>query len=95
MTIDIAAVTHIARLARMKLPEEDRQLLVTQMNNVLDYVKQLNEVNVDHVAPMTGCQDMALRWREDIVNDGGQPEAILAGAPARAADFFKVPKVLE
>lgn len=95
MTIDIAAVTKIAHLARIKIPDEEKPLLAEQISNILGFAQQLDEVDVAGVAPMTGCQDMGLRLREDAVNDGGQSENILANAPGRAADFFVVPKVVE
>ena len=95
MTIDIATVTRIAHLARLKVAEEEKPLLAQQLTSILDFVKQLDEVDVAGIVPMTGGQDMALRLRPDVVNDGGQPENILANAPGRAADFFVVPKVVE
>ncbi|MGB4102223.1 MAG: Asp-tRNA(Asn)/Glu-tRNA(Gln) amidotransferase subunit GatC [Alphaproteobacteria bacterium] len=95
MTIDIATVTRIANLARIKMPEEDKPQLSGQLNSIFDFVKQLDEVDVAGITPMAGCQDMGLRLRADAVHDGGQPENILANAPERAADFFVVPKVVE
>lgn len=95
MTIDTNVVTRIAHLARLKVAEADKPLLAQQLSSIFDFVKQLDEVDVTGVAPMTGAQDMALRLRPDVVNDGGQPENILANAPGRAADFFVVPKVVE
>lgn len=95
MSIDTAVVTRIAHLARIKVAEADKPQLAGQLSNILDFVAQLNEVDVTGVAPMTGCQDMALRLRADVVTDGGDAEAVLANAPNRAADFFVVPKVVE
>ncbi len=95
MTIDTAVVTKIASLARIKVPEEDKPQLAGELNKILGFVAQLDEVDVKGILPMTGCQDMALRLREDVVTDGNQPENVLANAPGRAADFFVVPKVVE
>jgi aspartyl-tRNA(Asn)/glutamyl-tRNA(Gln) amidotransferase subunit C len=95
MAIDTTIVTRIADLARLKVAEADKPLLAQQLSSIFAFVEQLDEVDVTGIAPMTGAQDMAFRLRADVVNDGGQPENILANAPGRAADFFVVPKVVE
>ena len=66
-----------------------------ELNGILGWIEQLNEVNVDGVEPLTGAAHMALKMREDVVTDGGYPEKVLANAPDRAGDFFAVPKVVE
>lgn len=95
MSIDLATVNKIASLSRLKVPEEEKQQLAKELNGILNWVEQLNEVNVEGVAPLANVNDMALRQREDVVNDGGKPQDILANAPAKTADFFTVPKVVE
>ena len=95
MTIDIATVTKIASLSRLKVEEADKPALADQLNQIFDFVAQLDAVDVSTVAPMTGCQDMVLRPRDDVVNDGGSPDTVLDNAPQRTGDFFVVPKVLE
>ena len=93
--IDQTAVTRIAHLARLKIPPEEQQQVAGELSKILDWVAQLGEVDVSGVAPLTNVNDQILRWREDVVNDGGKPEDILANAPAKTADFFTVPKVVE
>jgi len=66
-----------------------------ELNGILGWIEQLNEVNVDGVEPLTGGAQMALRLREDVVTDGGIAEQVLANAPDRAGDFYAVPKVVE
>jgi aspartyl-tRNA(Asn)/glutamyl-tRNA(Gln) amidotransferase subunit C len=95
MSIDISTVTKIAHLARLKIPDEEKQQVAGELSKILTWVEQLNEVDVTGVAPMANANDMPLRWREDVVSDGGRPEDILANAPAKTADFFTVPKVVE
>ena len=95
MTIDTATVTKIAGLARLKVEEADKPTLAGQLDRILDFVAQLDEVDVGNAPPLAGAQAAALRLREDVVNDGGDPEAVLANAPQRTADFFVVPKVVE
>lgn len=93
--IDIATVTRIASLARLKLTEAERPLLAEQMTSLFAFIDQLDEVDISGFAPMTGNHDMALRLRDDVVNDGNDAEAILTNAPQRTGDFFVVPKVVE
>lgn len=95
MSIDISTVTKIAHLSRLKIPQEEQQQVAGELNKILDWVAQLDEVNVANVEPLTNVNDMPLRWREDVVTDGDKPEDILANAPAKTADFFTVPKVVE
>jgi aspartyl-tRNA(Asn)/glutamyl-tRNA(Gln) amidotransferase subunit C len=95
MSLDPATVRRIAKLARLRLDESQVAQLQGELNSILGWIEQLNEVNVDGVEPLTGAAQMALRMRDDVVTDGGIREAILANAPERAGDYFAVPKVVE
>ena len=95
MSIDTATVAKIAHLARLNLPPEEQQTTAGELSKILDWIAQLAEVNTDAIEPLTSVNDQALRWREDKVTDGDKPEAILANAPSKTADFFTVPKVIE
>lgn len=95
MSIDSATVTKIAHLARLKVAEGDKPQLADELNGILDFIAQLDEVDVKGVAPMTSAHAMTLRQREDAVTDGGDAAAVLANAPQRTGDFFVVPKVVE
>ena len=90
-----ATVRRIAKLARIRVTEEEVAPLQAQLNGILGWIDQLNEVDVDGIAPLTGATDMALRLRADAVTDGGVAEQVLANAPDRAGPFFAVPKVVE
>jgi aspartyl-tRNA(Asn)/glutamyl-tRNA(Gln) amidotransferase subunit C len=95
MSLDPATVRRIARLARIGIAENEVARLQTELNGILGWIEQLNEVDVSNVEPLTGAAQMALKMREDVVADGGDPEAVLANAPDRAGDYFAVPKVVE
>lgn len=95
MSLDPATVRRIAKLARIHLDEDELPRLQKELNTILGYVEQLAEVNVEGVMPLSGGMEIAMRMREDVVNDGGYPEKILANAPDRIGDFFAVPKVVE
>jgi aspartyl-tRNA(Asn)/glutamyl-tRNA(Gln) amidotransferase subunit C len=95
MSLDIATVRRIATLARIGVEEADLPTLQEELNGILGWIEQLNEVNVDGIEPLTGAAQMALKMREDVVTDGGYPDKVLANAPERAGDFYAVPKVVE
>lgn len=95
MQVDEATVRRIARLARIKVTDAEAKALETEISGILDWVKQLDEVDVGNVEPMTRVIPMTLRKRDDTVTDGDIPEQVLANAPQREGDFFVVPKVVE
>ncbi len=95
MSLDPATVHRIAKLARIAVPESDIAPLQAQLNSILGWIEQLNEVDVDGVEPLAGAAHMAMRLREDVVTDGGIAELVLGNAPARAGAFYTVPKVIE
>ena len=95
MSLDAATIRRIATLARIRVEEHELAPLAAELNGILGWIEQLNEVNVDGIEPLTGAQQMALKMRDDVVADGGYPEKVLANAPDRAGDFYAVPKVIE
>jgi aspartyl-tRNA(Asn)/glutamyl-tRNA(Gln) amidotransferase subunit C len=95
MQVDADTVRRIARLARIKITDEEAKALEKELSGILDWVEQLDEVDVGNVEPMTRVMPMTLKKRVDEVTDGGIAEQVLANAPQRADDFFVVPKVVE
>jgi aspartyl-tRNA(Asn)/glutamyl-tRNA(Gln) amidotransferase subunit C len=95
MSVDQKTVRRIAHLARIAVTEEDVPHLQGELNAILSFVEQLNEVNVGGVEPMTSVTPMTMKKRQDGVTDGECAEKILRNAPAREDDFFVVPKVIE
>ena len=95
MSVDTATVRHIARLARIAMSDAEADALVPELNNILGWVEQLQEVDVSGVEPMTAVIPNRLRLREDEVTDGGVREKVLANAPVAEHGFFAVPKVIE
>ena len=95
MSLDPATVRRIARLARIHVEDWQVAQLQTELDGIIGWIDQLNEVDVSHVEPLTGAAQMALRMRDDVVTDGGQAEAVLVNAPERAGAFYAVPKVVE
>ncbi len=95
MSVDLATVKRVARLARIAVSEEEANRMTGELNGILGFVEQLSEVNVEGVEPMTSVTPMEMRKRQDVVNDGNKADAIVANAPATDRNFFQVPKVVE
>ena len=95
MSIDKDTARRVAHLARIEVKEDDLENLAGSLSNILDFMEQLNEVDIEGVEPMTSVTPMALKKRTDEVTDGGYPERILANAPDAREGFFAVPKVVE
>jgi aspartyl-tRNA(Asn)/glutamyl-tRNA(Gln) amidotransferase subunit C len=95
MSIDKNTVGKIARLARIKVTEQEKDVLSAELSNILKMIEELNAVNTDGVEPLTSVVQMQMFEREDKVTDGAIPDKILKNAPEQAAGFFVVPKVVE
>ena len=95
MSLDKATVARIATLARIKVPEADREALGRELDQILGFVEQLAEVDTSGVEPMASVEHQRLPMREDVVTDGDRPDDILRNAPSPARGFFTVPKVVE
>jgi len=95
MSVDIQTVKRVARLARIAVSEDDAERMTGELNVILGFVEQLNEVDVSGVEPMTSVMPMAMKKRQDVVTDGGKAADIVANAPASMENFFLVPKVVE
>lgn len=100
MSVNEDDVRKIAGLARIAMGDEEIAGLVPELNNILGWVEQLGEVDVDGVEPMASVIHNKLRLRDDVVNadpqtGGGVRDKVLANAPAAEHGFFAVPKVIE
>jgi aspartyl-tRNA(Asn)/glutamyl-tRNA(Gln) amidotransferase subunit C len=95
MSVDQATVRRIARLARIAVSDSDVPHLQGELNAILGFVEQLDEVDVSGVEPMTSVTPMVMKKRQDEVTDGNYPERVLANAPVREDGYFVVPKVVE
>lgn len=95
MAIDKETARRAAHLARIAVPDGQLDELAGELSNILDFMEQLNEVDIEGVEPMTSVTPMRLKRREDKVTDGGYTDKILANAPDAREGFFAVPKVVE
>jgi aspartyl-tRNA(Asn)/glutamyl-tRNA(Gln) amidotransferase subunit C len=95
MQVDEATVKRIARLARIRITEEEARSLETELSGILAWVEQLDEVDVTGVEPMTRVVPIKLKMRDDIVTDGEIADQVTENAPMTTEHFFVVPKVVE
>ncbi len=95
MALDIDTVRRVARLARLEESGERLPALAKELDSIMTWIEQLNEVDIEGVDPMTSVVDVVLPMRQDIVTDGGDPSRVLKNAPRSEDGFFVVPKVVE
>ena len=95
MSVSTEQVRHIAKLARIAMSDEEIERLAPELNNILGWVEQLEEVNTDGVEPLATVIDQKMRLRDDVVTEGDIRDEILANAPEAQHGFFAVPKVIE
>ena len=95
MSIDTKTAGRVAKLARIKVEEADLPALAQEFTNILGFIEQLNEVDVEGVEPMTSVTPQRLYRRDDAVTDGDQQAAVLANAHDAREGFFAVPMAVE
>lgn len=95
MSVDLATVKRVAHLARIAVTDEEAAKMEGELNAILGFVEQLNEVDIDGVEPMTSVTPMQMKKRQDVVTDGDKAADIVANAPLSDENFFLVPKVVE
>ncbi|MEL6433385.1 MAG: Asp-tRNA(Asn)/Glu-tRNA(Gln) amidotransferase subunit GatC [Pseudomonadota bacterium] len=95
MFIDTATAAKVAKLARIRVEDDELPALAQEFNTILGFIEQLSEVDVDGVEPMVSVTPMRLKRRDDAVSDGDQQGEVLSNAPDAREGFFSVPKVVE
>lgn len=95
MQVDQATVRRIARLARIKITDDEAKGLEQELSGILEWVKQLDEVDTSTVEPMTRVVPIELKKRRDVVTDGEIADDVTRNAPMAENHFFVVPKVVE
>lgn len=94
-TVTAKDVEKIARLSRLHVDADQRQNLADELNGILGWIEQLQEVDVKGVAPMTSAVAMPAPMRADAVTDGGKRGEVLSNAPKTEDGFFVVPRSVE
>ncbi len=95
MSIKKEDVEYVAKLARLKLTEEEKQLYTKQLQHILNYMSVLNKVDTTNISPTFSVIEREGFLREDIVKESLPIEDVLRNAPEKYKDFFKVKKVID
>jgi aspartyl-tRNA(Asn)/glutamyl-tRNA(Gln) amidotransferase subunit C len=95
MSLDQKTVAKVAKLARIRMTDEEIQDYVPKINGILKWIEQLAEVDTDNVEPLPSPVDIALRLRDDALTDGAMQQDVLKNAPEAVEGFYVVPKVVE
>ncbi len=95
MKLSTSDVEYVAKLARLEITEAEKQKFTAQLNDILLYIDQLNELDTTGVAPMSHAIAVTNAFREDRVVESLGTQKALANAPSARGEFFRVPKVIE
>lgn len=95
MSINQHEIEHVARLARLSLRDDEKQLFTGQMEAILAYVETLNELNTDGISPTSHAVPMENAFRPDCVTPSIGHDRALANAPDKNETYFRVPPVIE
>ena len=94
MSITKDDVAKVANLARLDLSSAEQEEFVPQLNAILDYFEQLQELDTENVEPTTRAIDVQNVTREDELKPYAEIESLLDSAPQREEDFFRVPRIM-
>ena len=95
MSLNKNTVIKIANLSKIDIRDSEIEELTCDLNKIVSWIEQLNEVDIENVLPMTSVSGMYLRERDDEVKDGGYPEEIVKNSKFKKENSFSVPKVIE
>ena len=95
MKIDKNTTLKIAKLSRIKIDNSEIEELSAELNSILDWVEQLNEVNTDNIEPLSNVSMSKLPFREDIQSNEDKSNDVLSNAPEKLENYYVVPKVVE
>ena len=93
--IDLDTLKKLGKLSRIPIDETGSKKLMEDLNEIIGFIEQLNEVDTDSVSPLSSVTGHNLPIREDVVNDGNKNNDVLENAPEKNSGYFVVPKVIE
>lgn len=89
------SVDYVARLARLNIPEQEKELFGKQLENILDHIEKLNELDTKDIEPTSHVLSMSNVMREDKPGESLSKEDALMNAPDHTDKFYRVPKIIE
>jgi aspartyl-tRNA(Asn)/glutamyl-tRNA(Gln) amidotransferase subunit C len=93
--ITLKEVEHVARLARLELGAEDKERMRRELDGILSYIDKLRALDTEGVEPTSHAVPLTNVMRDDEVRPSFPRSDMLANAPDRSGDFFRVPKIIE
>ena len=93
--INLEQVRHVARLARLELGADEEKALASELSALVSYIDQLNQLDTDNVEPTAQVAEAGTPLRADEITNQPAADAMLANAPARHGNFFRVPKIID
>ena len=93
--ISLKDVEHVARLARLELSDADKERMRRELDSILSYIDKLRAVDTEGVEPTSHAVPLTNVMREDVTRPSFPRSDMLANAPERSGDFFRVPKIIE
>ena len=93
--IDLDILKKLGKLSRIPIDDTGSNKLMEDLNEIIGFIEQLNEVDTDSVSPLSSVTGHNLPIREDVVNDGNKNNDVLENAPEKNSGYFVVPKVIE
>lgn len=88
-------IEHVARLARIFLTVEEKDLFGSQLVDILRYMEKLNEIDTSGIEPTSHVLSLSNVMRDDVVIPSLSRESALSNAPAHTEQFYRVPKIIE
>ena len=95
MSIDKQAVDHVARLARLDLSEDERAVMLSELQQILGHAEKIQALDLDDIEPMSHSVPMVNQMRSDSVKPSLTQAEALANAPEVEDNRFKVPRIME
>ncbi|HBX24282.1 MAG TPA: Asp-tRNA(Asn)/Glu-tRNA(Gln) amidotransferase subunit GatC [Desulfotomaculum sp.] len=92
--ISLKEVEHVALLGRLELTEEEKKLYSKQLSDILEHARKLQDLDTANVPPTSHVLPLQNVFREDRPGEHMATEKVLANAPDRQDDYFKVPRIL-
>ncbi len=94
MKITTAEMEHVAHLARLNLSAEELEKMTTQLDTILSYVDQLEELETKGIEPMTHSFSITNAFREDVVQNSLDPRESLRNCARKNEEAFIVPRII-
>ena len=95
MNIDDTLLNKLEKLSSLKISDEKREVVKSQLGDILNFVDILNELDLSHEKAVVSSIDGGTPLREDVEIKSDVVDIVLKNAPSTTGNFFVVPKIIE